>query len=347
MSEKNITGLNRVMLGTLTALKKIDTENKYSILGDKEWLSLGIDVIKMFSDSSSVALLDYVLCTHQLDIVHSQYRPFKFNKGIKCGKVLTIHDLIPLVHPEWEPKWKYEYFNEAIRRSATESDVIIAMSEYTKKDIINYYNIPENKVHVVYSGKFTIVREKKEILKLKSTRYLLSVSGINLNKNQAGLIKAFELFKNKNPDSDIKLVLTGPIRNPEYMQTELMKYSKMKDDIIFTGFVSDEELLWLYQNALAFIYVSFYEGFGLPILEALSEGKAVICSNTTSMPEVGGEAVEYCNPYEVESIFEAMENVVLCEGRRKELENLSLSQAEKFSYMKSAEQTLEIYKMFK
>lgn len=102
----------------------------------------------------------------------------------------------------------------------------------------------------------------------------------------------------------------------------------------------------MYQNAAAFAYVSFYEGFGLPILEAMAAGKAVICSDTTSMPEVGGDAVEYCNPYDYESIAAAMENVIFNTQRRKYLEERAVIQAKKFSYEKAARQVFEIYKEF-
>ena len=105
-------------------------------------------------------------------------------------------------------------------------------------------------------------------------------------------------------------------------------------------------MVYLYKNCLATGFVSFFEGFGLPVLESLYYGKTVICSNATSLPEVGGDAVEYCDPYDVESIEYAFERVVLDDNNRQKLEKLATVQASKFSYEKMAKETLEVYKQF-
>ena len=145
------------------------------------------------------------------------------------------------------------------------------------------------------------------------------------------------LYKSRHPDSDVKLVLTGPVRKYEVVREILSKNRNVAKHVVFTGFVSDEQLIWLYRKAMAFIYVSYYEGFGLPILEALSVGKAVICADAASMPEVGGDAVAYCNPYETESIEEAIAKVVADALYRKSLEKKAMEQAARFSYQKAAE----------
>lgn len=350
MKEKNLTGISRVIVGTLNELLKIDCENKYIYLGEESVLPIKLDQINIMFDSNDQIKLDYMLHAHPLNIVHSFYRPFSFtNKS--CGKILSIHDLRPIVHPEWGTRRETDYFVGPVRKTAIEADVIIAMSKYTKKDIVECYNIPEEKVKVVYSGLcpqdiFGGENCPLNNANIRSGNYILSVSAIDKNKNQEGLIKSFVQFRQKNADCTLKLVLVGPIRSADKPKKILKEYPAMCKDIIYTGYVSNEELVWLYRNAFAFMYVSFYEGFGLPILEAMSTGCAVICSNVTSMPEVGGDAVEYCNPYDTESIVNAIENVVLNEDRKKELENKAKKQAAKFSYNKAAKQTLEVYKLF-
>lgn len=126
-----------------------------------------------------------------------------------------------------------------------------------------------------------------------------------------------------------------------------MKYietlNHIKEDIIFTGFIDDLQLTALYKYAVGVAYISFYEGFGLPILEAMAAGKAVISSDTTSMPEVGGEAVLYCNPYSSDSILEAISTLVLDDTKRKEMEKQGALQSKKFSYKKAAQETIELY----
>ena len=141
-------------------------------------------------------------------------------------------------------------------------------------------------------------------------------------------------------------MLVGLIRDKSAVNEVMFKHPEASKDIIFTGYVSEDELVWLYSNAYMFMYPSFFEGFGLPILEAMSVGNAVICSNTTSMPEVGGDAVEYCNPYNLESMVNSIEKVVVNETYRNELKRKSVNQAAKFSYEKAAKELMEIYKQF-
>ncbi len=351
LKEKNLTGINKMTVGVMREIQKIDEQNQYYLLGKSDWLKLDIDTVPMYQSSDRWGVLNYPVISHKLNVVHSYYKAFDLHDNIPCGKILTINDLIPYIHPDWTSKKLGQYFDTEVRRCAEKADVIIAISEYTKSDIIRYFNIPEDKIRVVYCGLFEEERYQrlqagKTIDNLKQVDYILSVSAIHLNKNQEGLIKGFLQFKEKRPDCGMKLVLTGPTRNADSIPDDLKKHPNFEKDIIFTGYVTEDELIWLYHNAAAFAYVSFYEGFGLPILEAMAAGKAVICSDTTSMPEVGGDAVEYCNPYDYESIASAMDNVVYNTQRRKYLEEQALIQAKKFSYEKAARQILDIYGEF-
>jgi len=348
--EKNITGINRVTQGTVEELLKIDNENRYYFLGKTEWLNLNMDYIPMIINGGKQFSLNFTLMAHPLDIVHSHYRPFSLNSKLPCAKILTIHDLIPLIYKDWYQS-QYDYFNESIRECAKQVDTIITVSEYTKQDVIKYYNIPEDKIKVVYNGLYPTTLFSPDIKgqaipMLQNQRFLLSVSGVGPHKNQVGLAEAFVNYKKHHKDDELKLVLTGPVRRYQVIRDIMDKYPIESKDIIMTGFVSDEELLWLYQNSLAFIYVSFYEGFGLPILEALSVGKAVISSSASSMPEVGGDVAVYCDPHSIESISDAIEKVVNNNEFRYKMELMAPKQAMKFSYAKAAKETLEIYKSF-
>ena len=142
----------------------------------------------------------------------------------------------------------------------------------------------------------------------------------------------------------LQLVICGAYgwKNSDVYQ--LASNSKYRDDIIFTNFVSDMDLDRLYEEALLVSYVSYYEGFGLPVLEALDKGKAVITSNISSMPEVGGDAVCYINPYDIGEIADAIQKLAEDDLYRRHLEALALVQAANFSYKKAAKETIEIYK---
>lgn len=349
--EREITGINKVTMGLMEELLRADQGNEYVFLGKTDWLPLEMDYIPVLPDGGGSMQLNYACLAHPLDIVHSHYRPFELSQGIPCAKILTIHDLIPLIYPEWYGS-QFEYFDVSIRRCAKEADKVIAVSECTKRDIVEHYGIAPDKIEVVYNGLsptklFADDAVGESVPELEGTNFIFSVSGLGPHKNQGGLAEAFLLYKKRHPDSDIKLVLTGPVRKYEVVREILIRNPDAAEHVVFTGFVSDEQLIWLYRKALAFIYVSYYEGFGLPILEALSVGKAVICANAASMPEVGGDAVAYCNPHEIESIEAAIDRVVSDENYRHGLESKAEKQAARFSYQKAAGEMMRIYESFR
>lgn len=342
---KKFTGVPRETIGVISELKKIDKKNEYYYVGE-ELLPIELDTIPMpFSNWSNIPL-DYTLMSYPLDIVHSHYAAYSLNRRNKCKKVITIHDLMHISHPEWFPSSTVEYFNGPLRKTAENADRIIAVSESTKTEIINYYGIDSDKITVIYNGlypKSTFCKQGSRPTndKIVQGQYILSVSAVHIYKNQVRLMEAYIRFRDKYPDIQIKLVLVGPIQNKDGFDELINRY---KEDIIYTGYVTDDELIWLYKNAFVFAYVSLYEGFGLPILEAMACGKSVVCSNTTSMPEVGGDAVEYCNPYEIDSIEEALGKVILDRFYRETLEEKALEQSSRFSYDKTAIETLDLYK---
>lgn len=349
--EREITGINKVTMGLMEELLNRDQRNEYVFLGKTDWLPLDMNYIPVLPDAGGSIQLNYAMLAHPLDIVHSHYRPFELSKGIPCAKILTIHDLIPLIYPDWYGS-QFEYFDVSIRRCAKEADKIIAVSECTKRDVTERYGIAPDKIEVVYNGLspkklFADDAASESIPELEETNFIFSVSGLGPHKNQGGLAEAFLLYKRRHPESDVKLVLTGPVRKYEVVREILSRNQDAAEHVVFTGFVSDEQLIWLYRKALAFIYVSYYEGFGLPILEALSVGKAVICADAASMPEVGGDAVAYCNPHEVESIEAAIDRVVSDETYRNGLESKAMGQAARFSYQKAAVEMMRIYESFR
>lgn len=349
IKEDKVAGINRVIMETVKELLKNDSENNYYSVEDN-YLNLPIESPRCISLSKNNIDCRNIVCyLKEIDILHSFYHSFDTVK-YKCKKILTIHDLIPFIHPEWfEKEQTYIYFRDSIKRSAEMSDVVIAMSEATKNDIVSYYNIPSEKIKVVYSGLFSSLNfettEKRIINNFSLWEgYILSVCTIEPRKNLKGLIKGFIGFKKLYPKSRLKLVLAGRQGWDMELKSFVANLDSYKDDIVFTGYLEDEDLSELYVNALAVAYVSFFEGFGLPVLEAMAAGKAVICSNTSSLPEVGGEAVLYCDPYKTDSITHAIEKLVNNDGLRHRLEKKAAERAGIFSYRKTAKEILKIYK---
>lgn len=226
---------------------------------------------------------------------------------------------------------------------AKKAELILAVSEFTRLDIINKYIISPEKIQVVGNGCsnsfYPIPESERQMIRSQYAQdkpYFLYAGAIQPRKNLDNLLRAFDLFRRKQ-ESDIKLLLTG--RKAWNFEEVIRTYQSMKykDDVIFTGYVSDAELNRLYNGAMALVYVSRFEGFGLPILEAMNAGTAVITSNTSSMPEVAGSAAILVNPEQPESIVEAMQTLANNAAKRTELIERGFNQKAQFSWERTAQ----------
>ena len=261
----------------------------------------------------------------------------------KVKSLAVIHDLnfehYPKDIPYLERK-NYKYFFPKYAKKATR---IATVSEYSKSDIIKQYSIPENKIDVTYNGaneKFCpISKPEQEITRKKYSsgeQYFLFVGALLPRKNLVNLFRAFDDFKKKTP-SKIKLLITG---EKKWWTKEIQEaYQEMgfNDDIIFSGRLSGEDLHKAIASALAMTYVSYFEGFGIPIIEAFNCNTPVITSNITSMPEVAGDAALLIDPFSVESISEAMKKIAFDEKIRSELIDKGKIRKLDFTWQKSAD----------
>ncbi|MBI9038657.1 MAG: glycosyltransferase family 4 protein [Bacteroidales bacterium] len=261
----------------------------------------------------------------------------------KTKSLAVIHDLNFEHYPEDIPfleRKNYKYFFPKYAKKATR---IATVSEYSKSDIIKQYSIPENKIDVTYNGaneKFCpiSISEQDETRKKYSLGkpYFLFVGALLPRKNLVNLFKAFDDFKKKSP-SKIKLLITGEKKWWTKEIQEAYREMEFKDDIIFSGRLSGEDLHKVIASALAMTYVSYFEGFGIPIIEAFNCNTAVITSNLTSLPEVAGDAAMIINPFSVESISEAMKKIAFDEKFRSELIDKGKIRKLDFSWQKSAD----------
>lgn len=216
-------------------------------------------------------------------------------------------------------------------------------------DIIRYFKIPENKIKVIYLGVDEDYKplSETEIRKVRQKYHLnypfiLYVGSLISHKNIPTLIKAF--YKLKKYGLPHKLVITGK-RGWKYKNIfEIISKLNLQKDVVFTGYVQREDLPALYNAADLFVYPSLYEGFGLPPLEAMACGTPVITSNTSSLPEVVGNAGIMVDPYDIDGLAKAMYEVLTNEGLRAELRKRGLERAKMFSWKKTAEETLNVYK---
>jgi glycosyltransferase involved in cell wall biosynthesis len=256
--------------------------------------------------------------------------------------IITIHDLAfkSLKNAfTWKTVlWKKFMTSISIKKACK----IIAITNFAKDEILKHYNIVSDKINVVYNGfndfsKEPIILENisNNIFKFSDKPYILTVSTISPRKNIDSLIKAFDLIKDK---IDCNLVIAGKNGWMYEDVFKLVKKLNLNDRIIFTGGINDDELKILYKNANIFAYVSFYEGFGLPPLEAMSYGVQCIVSNKTSLPEVCGQDVTYVDPYDYNDISKKLLLVSKQEGSKQ------YNQINKFSWMKCAEDVVTFYK---
>jgi glycosyltransferase involved in cell wall biosynthesis len=263
--------------------------------------------------------------------------------GAKCKQLPVIHDINFLHYPK-DNKWlTSKYYNHFFPKFAQEATRIATVSEFSKKELVDHYQIPTEKIDVVYNGIHSFFKPLDELSKQQTKEkfsqgknYFVSVGSLHPRKNIPSLINAFSLFK-KESQSDFKLVLAGPQFWGLSAIHEAIETSGVKQDIIFTGRLSDEDLANVLGSATALTFVPIYEGFGIPLVEAMETQVPIITSNVTSLPEIAGDAALLVSPTDVNDIKNAMLRLFKDENLRNDLIAKGNIQKQKFSWDKSAD----------
>jgi len=366
------SGIGRYTENLMREILQIDKKNKYVLFVQKSKEGFK----KFINPESKISNLKIVevdapiysfkeqynflkaVNNEKLDVMHFTHfnRPIFYNRP----SVVTIHDLTPIYFPGKKRSSFIEQFayRLVLRAALKKANRIIAISNFTKNDILkNFPFINNKKIKVIYEGihfattaKLKIKNKKrKNILenwKLKIGNYLLYVGVWREHKNLIGLIRAFEKLKSINHKSkflNLKLVIVGK-PNPYYCEVqEMAERSPFKKEIIFTGYLPDEELSFLYQNAAAFVFPSFYEGFGLPPLEAMEYRCPVVSSNAASLPEILGDAALYFNPYDIDDMVDKIKKIIQDKKLRNDLIEKGKKRVLKYSWQKMAQETLKVY----
>ncbi|WP_048191103.1 glycosyltransferase family 1 protein [Methanobacterium sp. SMA-27] len=325
---------------------KKSNDKIYSKVNDVTIGSLPFNLINPLNLSKAVRETD-------IDVLHLpshmvfQISPFFLNLNVK--KVLTIHDLIPILFHRDLPLF-YKLWGPTLKIIKNRPDHIITDSENTKNDCINYLGIPEDKIEVIYLAsdkRFKLIKNKdsiKEELKIKyniKNPFILCVGTIELRKNIPLLIKSF--YKLLNKGLKLKLILIGIPGHGFNEISHLIKDLGISKEVIILGYVPINDLIKFYNATDLFVFPSFYEGFGLPPLEAMACGCPVVSSNTSSLPEVVGDAGIMVDPYDFQALTDKMYKILTNESLSVSLSNKSLNQAKKFNWQKTASQTWKIY----
>lgn len=260
------------------------------------------------------------------------------------NQIMTIHDVSHERYPEWFSKNYYRFYHYMMPRIGKKAHAVLTVSEFSKKEIVDTLGINAEKIHVVHSNvPFHNKPSKEEILNFtrnpEAERYILAVSSMDPRKNFIRLVEAFDKIKDKS----VKLYIIG-MSFKAFNTPDLQKL--IGENVHLPGYIPDEKLQTMYQNALLSIYPSLYEGFGLPPLESMTYGCPVINSDIPALREVSQDAALYVNPYNVEDITQKIEQLLVDEPLRKELQEKGLLQIKKYSWDKSAKQVYELAQIF-
>ncbi len=274
-------------------------------------------------------------------LLHSQYLlPRRFRGRM----VVTIHDVSFREHPEWFPKRPRVIMNLLIPRAARRADVIITGSEYSRQAIARTCGVPLEKIKVTpyaaASWAKPATQEQGEAIAQKyqlQAPFLLGIGLRGVRKNPIVVLQALEQLRQRQEFAGFKLALTG---SPEQFSDEIASHPAVQ----FLGWVPAEDLPPLYAAATVAVYPSFYEGFGLPVLEAMACGCPMICSNTTSIPEVAGDAAIQIAPHDVEGWAKAIEQTVSDKAKRQTMIETGQQRASLFSWEKTVRETMAIYR---
>lgn len=267
---------------------------------------------------------------------------------VKGEVITTIHDMTYLRFPETMDAGNLRRILKGIDYSINRSDLLITVSQFSKREMVELLHVPEKQIEVVpnaasLSNGMASTESIRKKFCLGESPYLLYVGTIEPRKNLIRLIQAFDLLKKELPLTH-KLVLAGGLgwNTEEILKTA--KQAKASKDIHFTGYITSAEKNSFYHNAELFVFPSIYEGFGIPVLEAMTLGVPVVCSSAASLPEVAGNCAEFVDPFDILSIAQGINTILNNSERRGALIREGFLQAKRFTWISSAEKLKNIYR---
>ncbi len=350
--------------GLIEGLSRVDEKNEYFIFGffmrnfqkrkeallipEKKNFQLYVKrapkPVIMFLEKNNIPVIERWLINKRIDVFHGTGYFLPHLKEIKS--ITTIHGLD---FAEMDAYWYSEKWFWDVGTYLKRACIVVAVSEYVKEKIRQYYGVENERIKVVYpgvNGKFRILDDDaacdfSERFKFPFP-YIFTVATSFERKNLERLLKSFAILIRKN--IEVMLVIAGSTNIEERLSKEVVKLGLQKN-VYFAGYCDADHLSYLYNKAEVFVFPSLYEGFGLPVIEAMACGCPVITSNVSALPEVSGNAALLVNPYSVDQLAESMEKVLIDSQLRQRLRADGLIRAKEFSWEKSAEQMVEIYNL--
>ena len=351
-------GPRAYVLGLLDALGRIDRENDYVVfyndpihLGRFPWareivLPGKSPLHRLWREHVALPLA----CRREgVDLLHGPKSALPL--WSPCPTLVTLHDLIPITHPETETRAAQLYWRLQIPIAARRASFIITDSEHARQEIVEMFAVPAERIAVTMLGYPPSMNEPPDPARCAEVRqryalpesYILYVGTIQPRKNLDMLIEAYARLRGEGSTTQ-KLVIVG--RKGWLYDKLFARISALglEEEVIFTGFVPDEDLPHLYDGACLFVYLSFFEGFGLPPLEAMARGIAVVTSNTTSLPEVVGDVGITVPPDNLDRVITGMRRVLTDTELAKQMGQAGKVRARQFSWERTAQETLALYR---
>jgi glycosyltransferase involved in cell wall biosynthesis len=354
-----LAGNESYAVNLIEALAQIDNVNDYTLYVTtieaynrfhRRWPNFKVQTTLPHTPLIRIPLtLSAELRKHPVDVLHVQFTAPPF---CPCPAVVSIHDLSFEHLPQTFNRRSRTQLRLTVRHSARRAAHILSLSEHTRRDIIDTYKIDPVRVTAIplaAPAHFCPVTDDKELQRVRHTYgiegdYVLSVGSIQPRKNLVRLIKAYASLRGIQAESNFpKLVLAGKCGWLYDETLRALEESGLRESIVLTGYVPESDLPALYSGAVCFVYPSYFEGFGLPPLEAMKCGTPVIVGNRTSLPEVVGDAGLQVDPFDVAAIGGAMGQLIDNPELRRQLSIKGRDRAEMFDWRETARRTLQVY----
>jgi glycosyltransferase involved in cell wall biosynthesis len=354
-------GIGTYIRNLVRELAELDGENRYVLLTGapgKEILTGLPDNFEVVIQRSPVysmreqLALSWALLRLRVDLFHATH--YVLPMVVPCKAVVTIHDIIHLLYPKFLPnRLAFYYAARMIRRSLSRGDRVISVSETTKRDLMKYFRIGGGKIEVIHNGiedafrhELAVEDRDRWLKNLGVERpYVLFVGNPKKpHKNLDNVVKAYARALKMQQDLPHRLVCVGDRTGVEFKVRQRASQLGIEDRVVLLGHVAQEALPAVYQGAALFLFPTLYEGFGLPVVEAMASGLPVITSNTSALKEIGAGYADLVNPLDVEGMAKAVVRCLSDADHRESLKKLGRRRAQDFHWKKAAEKTLAIYR---
>ena len=338
-------GVHIYTKGMVDALIQYDQDNEYVLVREKKDPDLPANLkqiaipnyrpIFLFKALRLLVVIPLILRWLKVDVVVEPAHFGPFNLPQRIRRITVIHDLTPLLFPQYHPWHSQQLQRLFLRRILKKAHLVLTVSQRTQQDLKRFFPFTANKTKVISPGIDPFFQPHPSRAALKKWQiespYLITVGTIEPRKNLLQLLQAYQQFRVKNQDRILLVIVGG--KGWKYQSFyEALAIHPFKGDIKLLGYVNKNDLPGLYTHSLALIYPSLYEGFGLPVLEAMACGTAVICAKRSSLPEVGGEAALYFDPDQESSLLDAMEAIIYNKTLYKTKRMLSLQRSSLFTW---------------